>query len=69
MSLIQNHIVPLLPPQDCRVLEREGIRSDADVVVMFIVPPPPKLLSTFGAAVVAQDLEPWEELLELHFPV
>jgi len=69
MSLVQDHVVPLFPPQDCCILEGEGIRSDADVKVILVVPPSPKLLSTFGVAIVAKDLETWEELLEFHFPI
>ena len=69
MSLVQNHIVPSFPPQDCGVLKSEGVRSNANVEVKFIVPSSPKFLSTFGAAVVADDFEPGKKFLEFHLPV
>ena len=69
MSLVQDHVVPLLSPQHRCVFEGKGIRSNADVEVKFVVPPSAKLLSTFGIAIVAEDLEPREELLKLHFPI
>ena len=69
MGLVQDHIIPLPPSQDCCIPQGKGIGSDANVEVIFVVPPPPKLLSTLGATVIAEDLEPWEELLEFHFPI
>ena len=69
MSLVQDHVIPLLPPQDRSILEGKGVRSDADVEVILVVPPLPKLPSTFGVAIVAQDFEPRKELLKLHFPI
>ena len=69
MCLVQDRVVPLLPPQNRRILEGKSIRSDADIEVVLVVPPLPKFPSTFGVAVVAEDLETREELLKLHFPV
>lgn len=69
MGLVQDHVVPLLPPQDRRVLESERVRGYADVEMILVAPPSPELLSAFWVAVVAKDFETWKELLELHFPI
>ena len=69
MSLVQDHVIPLLPPQDCRVLESERIRGYADVEMILVAPPSPELLSAFGVAIVAEDFEARKELLEFHFPI
>ena len=37
--------------------------------MILVVPPSSKFLSAFWVAVVAEDSESWEELLELHFPI
>jgi len=69
MGLVQNHVIPLLPPQNCGVLEGKGVRSDANIEVMLVIPPLPKFPSAFRVAIVAKDFEAREELLELHFPI
>ena len=69
MSLVQDHVIPLLPPQNRCILEGEGVRSDANVEVILVVPPLTELPPAFGVAIVAEDLETREELLKFHFPI
>lgn len=69
MRLVKDHVVPPLALEDVCVAAREGVRRDASVEVIFVVPPLPQLLPLLHVPVVAEHLESGEELLELHLPV
>jgi hypothetical protein len=54
MSLVKYHIIPSLAFEDVGIPTRKGIRCDADIEVVLIVPALPKFFSSLRAAMVAQ---------------
>ena len=52
-----------------RIAASKRIRRDADIEVVLVVPALTQLFPSFRRAIVSKDLESWEKLLELHFPV
>ena len=69
LRLVQNKIVPLLPPERERVLHRKLVTRDANVEGVELRPARPQLLPVLRAAVVRQNLEGRAKLLDLHLPV
>ena len=52
-----------------RVSAGEGVRRNANIEVVLIVPTLSQLFPSFCTAVVAKNLESWEKLLEFHLPI
>jgi hypothetical protein len=57
VSLVENHVVPLLALEGVGILNHQLIRCDAHVKVIQFRPASSQLLACFGPSVVRQNLE------------
>jgi hypothetical protein len=69
MGFVKDHVIPSSAFEDVRVPTGKCVRRYAHIEVMFVIPSLPKFLAPLGSSMVAQDLEPWKKLFELHFPI
>lgn len=69
MRLIQDHVHPALPPKYVLIRKNDLIARDAHLPRVLGLPADSLLLSLLLVAVVGEDFETGEELLELHLPV
>ena len=69
VRLVQDHVVPPLPPECARVLHDQLVGGDADVVAVGLGPARPQALARLGRAEVRQHLEDRAEALQLGLPV
>lgn len=69
LSLIQDHIVPLLAAEDGVVSHCDLIAGDADVETVQLRPPLPLQLTLLRRPEIGHDLERWTPPLELDLPV
>ena len=52
-----------------RIAASKCVRRDTDIKMELVIPALTQLLPSLGRAVVSEDFEPWEKLLEFHLPV
>ena len=69
VRLVQNQVLPLLPPERLGVLQHNVVRRDANVERVVLGPPAPLCLPLLDRPVVRQDLEPGDKLFRLLLPV
>lgn len=69
VSLVKDHVAPVLAPENVLVGEDDLVAGDADLPVVLRVPTDTLLLTLLLVAVVGQHLHAGQELLELHLPV
>jgi hypothetical protein len=69
VSFVEDEVVPRFASEDVLIGEDELVRSDADVEGVLGVPSLSLLLSLLLSSVVHHELEPRQELAELHLPI
>lgn len=69
MSLVKDHVIPLLPSEDGMVSYCNFVAGDADVETVQFGPPFSLLLALLSGPEVGHDLEGWAPPLELDLPV
>ena len=69
MGFIEDHVIPRLALEHTLIPSGDRIRRNADVESVLVHPALTEILSFFSIAVVTEDLEARQELLELHLPI
>lgn len=69
VRLVENHVAPVLAPEDVLVGEHDLIAGNAHLPMVFCVPAHALLLTLLLVAVVGQNLHAGQKLFELHLPV
>ena len=69
MSLIEDHVYPILPPEDMLIGEDDLVGCNTNLEMMLSCPSYSFFFPFFLVTVVCKDFHSGQELFEFHFPI